>query len=81
MSFDLFSSSFHVIIVFSSSWYRMIFLSLHGGLMFPCRASDVVIVLRLSSRGLLLASVNAYHASDVVIVSSLVVSWPASCIG
>ena len=84
MPFKLFSSSSRVIIVFSSSWYRMIFSHLpccFSGLMFPCRASGVAISCCLLSGGLFLASANAYRALGVVISSSHVVSWFASCIG
>ena len=54
----------------------------YSGLMFPYRASDVVIVSRrMLSRGLLLASANVYRALGVVIVLSYIILWSASCIG
>ena len=56
-------------------------LVLYSGLMFPCRASGVIISCRLLSRGLFPASANAFRTLGVVISSSHVVSWFASCIG
>ena len=83
MSFQLFSSFFpcdRSFLVLLVSYDLFLSLLLHSGLMFPCRASAVVISCRLLSRGLFLASLNAYRALSVVILLSYVVLWSASCI-
>ena len=77
----LFLSCDHSFLVLLISYDLFSSLLLYSGLMFPCRASGVVISCRLLSRGLFLASANAYRALGVVIVLSYVVLWPASCIG
>ena len=83
MPSKLFSFSSPVIIVFLVllvSYHLFSSLLLYSGLMFPCRASGVVISCRLLSCGLFLASANTYRALGVVIVLSYVVLWSASCI-
>ena len=77
----LFLSCDHSFLVLLVSYDLLFSFPLHSVLMFPYRASDVVIVRSYVVRGLLLASLNAYRALGVVIVLSHVVSWFASCIG
>ena len=61
--------SFLVLLVSYDLFSSFLFYS---GLMFPYRASGVVISCRMLSRGLFLASANAYSALGVVIVLSYV---------
>ena len=57
--FLFFLSCDHSFLVLLVSYDLFSSLLLYSGLMFPCRASGVVISCRLLSRGLFLASVNA----------------------
>ena len=77
----LFLSYDHSFLALLVSYDLFSSLLLYSGLMFPCRASGVVISCRLLSRGLFLASANAYRALGVLIVLSCVVLWSASCTG